>query len=78
MPGLPKSDVGLLAGLLAIPVVCVLVWLFNAYRLGGCKRTGAGAPETGKKREHRWTLAICGVILALAVAGLIILWTYTA
>ena len=78
MPGFPESDVGLLAGLLAIPVVCVLVWLFNAYRLGGFKRTGAEAPETGKKRGHRRTLAIGGVILVLAVAGLIILWTYTA
>ena len=78
MPLLPKSDAGLLAGVLAIPVVCVLVWLFNAHRLGRFKTTGGGSVETGKKRGRRRTLAVCGTLFVLAVAGMVILWTYTA
>jgi len=49
----PRTDWGTTAALIAVPVVGILVWLFNSYKLG---------------RIGRRTAVLCGAVL-LAVAG---------
>ena len=60
----PLSDAGMKAALIAIPIVFILVWLFNSYKLG----------MFGNKRFRTIILLVgaAAVLLAAVVARMVI------
>ena len=70
------SDSSLAVVLIAAPIVFLLIWLFNAHRMGKfrkAKHSDANASLAGRKRRR--ALVLCGVLLILIAAGLLILFS---
>ena len=59
--------------LIIAPIVFLLVWLFNSYRLGKFRRKkpSSGSPGVERNECHR-SVIICGAVLALIAAALLI------
>ena len=70
----PRTEAGMTAALIAIPLVGLFVWIFNSYRLGKFNRfikPKQSAENIGIERNGRYrTWIVCGIIVVVLIAAL--------
>ena len=71
----PLSETGSTLGMVAIPVVLLVVWLFNVYRTGRSKKAQGTGSGTGGKGGANRQLLMVGLGGLLLVAVLLAIWS---
>ena len=61
----PKTELGMKAGIIAVPLVCIFVWLFNSYKIGRLGGKKPVFPDNSPQRTGKGVVAVLLFIIAI-------------